>query len=79
MSKVGDIIKSLSENHPDREKRLAICRRCPFSERWFGKVTCGTPLVGCTVPYLGEFIELCGCVMSRKTKLLNADCPAKKW
>lgn len=52
---------SLQDVKIRREKRMSICKECPF----FNKFT--------------TQCDKCGCIMSTKTMLQNAECPIGKW
>lgn len=79
LKKVSDIVASFVEDSPYRNERLKVCRKCEYSKRLLGKVTCGKPLDGEKIIVNGQEYELCGCVMHQKAKLYDAQCPLKKW
>jgi len=57
-----------------RQERLTICRACPSVKfTWGVGMTCGDFLRPTENP------KTCGCKMSLKTKLANAECPQGKW
>jgi hypothetical protein len=57
----------------ERTERLRICQSC---EHYTSSGTCGTPIVGDTLP---DGSKLCGCFMAVKTWLRVGSCPIKKW
>lgn len=61
------------------KKRLSQCNKCEHARKLFGKVTCGTPVIGNKIKYNGKEVELCGCVMELKVLLMDAACPLNKW
>jgi hypothetical protein len=60
-----------------RKKRLDKCRACAH----FVKETqsCGTLLIGKSVPYGKQTRQLCGCIMPLKTQFRHMSCPINKW
>lgn len=85
LHKVGMTLKQLKllmelKRYPiDSRRRLAICRKCPHSQRWLRTVWCGTPVVGHAAEVDGRIVTFCGCAMKVKTKLADASCPLRKW
>jgi hypothetical protein len=66
-----------------RDSRIKTCQECKYYKKT--TMSCGTLIVGDTVPEENEFsyrkkkIKLCGCVMPVKTRLMFAKCPMGKW
>lgn len=66
-----------------RDSRMKTCQECKHYRKT--TMSCGTLIVGNTVPEENEFsyrkkkVRLCGCVMPVKTKLIFAKCPLNKW
>lgn len=57
------------------EFRQSQCNNCEFKNGKF----CGPAIVGKWVPYKGNTIKLCGCIIKEKTELKGEKCPANKW
>jgi hypothetical protein len=66
-----------------RDSRIKTCQECKYYKKT--TMSCGTLIVGNTVPEENEFsyrkkkIKLCGCVMPVKTRMMFAKCPMGKW
>lgn len=63
----------------DSKRRLAICRKCPYAQRFMRTIWCGTPIVGHAQEVDDKIVTFCGCAMKVKTKLADASCPLRKW
>lgn len=72
------------------KSRLRLCKSCPLSRKskmaGVEVVTCGElnllavpPVIGSVVEYMGQKVNLCGCVMQVKTMLSSATCPIERW
>jgi hypothetical protein len=71
----GKPIRKASET--TRNLRLAKCKTCPHLVKATG--SCGTLFKGGRVEHEGQEMELCGCIVSDKTKYADDGCPLGKW
>lgn len=80
----GHVNEVLGLNTDISEKRMNICRMCPIYSPKFGGL-CNSnlyldPSTGNVSTVLRNgYIRGCGCRLSAKTTLPNANCPADKW
>ena len=71
-------------NEDLRNNRLKICRQCPLFSRKFGGM-CNNKLwlnpitKDVSLDKKDGYVKGCGCILSAKTRLPNAVCPADKW
>ena len=81
----GHVNEVLGLNMDLSAKRMEICKMCPIYSPRFGG-TCNSNLY--LNPYTNDvsnkkededYIRGCGCRLSAKTTLPNANCPADKW
>lgn len=80
----GHVNEVLGLNTDLSAKRMEICRMCPIYSPKLGGL-CNSNLY--LNPYTNEvstvkredYIQGCGCRLSAKTTLPNANCPADKW
>ena len=70
--------KDISKASPElREARLNICKSCPHLVK--STMSCGKVMRGGTVEHNGEKKELCGCIVTDKTRYADDACPLGKW
>jgi hypothetical protein len=83
MSLLFDIVKGvqgkpITKVSPEIQAlRIRTCEGCPFMN--LKSRSCGTYLMGGTVDYMGQKMELCGCNLDDKTTYEDDGCPLYKW
>lgn len=86
---IGQIVKGhvnevLGLNEDMKDKRMAICKKCPIYKDTLGGICNSSlwlnPSTGDVSTYQKDnYYRGCGCRLQAKTTLTTASCPAKKW
>lgn len=80
----GHVNEMLGLNSDISANRMAICQMCPIYSPKFGGL-CNSSLYldpdtgNVSTVQRNGYVQGCGCRLSAKTTLPNANCPADKW
>ena len=74
----------LNLNEDISQNRLKVCRRCPLYSAKFGgmcnnKLWMNPDTLEVSTEKKEGYKKGCGCILSAKTRLVNAKCPIDKW